>query len=181
MILPEVLGEDFMDEVVRVVLIHFDFFKNHSPFAANVLNIENRIQHQVAEHVECYGKMLVEHLDVEADALLGGEGIHIAPDGVHLAGDLLGRSVLRALEDHVLDEMRNAIPMGVFVPRTGFYPYPNGDGADMLHLLRDDGEPVGQDFAMYVAELFDHKLSPTRPGKQACLVDRTIVTHEQEP
>jgi hypothetical protein len=34
---------------------------------------------------------------------------------------------------------------------------------------------------MYVAQLFDHKLSPTRPGMQAYPCDRTIVTHEQEP
>ena len=36
MVLPEVLGENFVDQIVRAILIHLDFFENHAPFAANV-------------------------------------------------------------------------------------------------------------------------------------------------
>ena len=42
MIFPEILGEDFVDQVVGAVLVHFDFFQDHAAFAADVLDIETR-------------------------------------------------------------------------------------------------------------------------------------------
>jgi hypothetical protein len=56
--------------------------------------------------------VLVEDLDVEADGLFAGEGVEIAADGVDLAGDLLGRARGGALEDHVLDEVGDAVSGG---------------------------------------------------------------------
>src|SRR4029077_12702788 len=105
MVLPEVLGEDFINKVIRIVLIHFDFFQNHPSLAANLLAIKNRIERQVAEHIHGDGKMFVQHFDAKADTLLGGEGIHVAANRVNLASDLLGGTMARALEHHMLDEM----------------------------------------------------------------------------
>jgi hypothetical protein len=53
--------------------------------------------------------VLVEDLDVEADGLFAGEGVEVAADGVDLAGDLLGGAGGGALEDHVLDEVGDAV------------------------------------------------------------------------
>ena len=47
-------------------------------------------------------------LGVEADHLLGGEGVHVAADRVDLGCDALRRAVLGALEHHVLDEVADA-------------------------------------------------------------------------
>ncbi len=57
--------------------------------------------------------MLVEHLGVEADQLLGGEGVQIAADGIDRARDVFGGTARGALEQHVLDEMRDAVLLGV--------------------------------------------------------------------
>src|SRR5437763_13896219 len=46
--LPEILCEDFMDEIIRIVLIHFYFFQNHSTLTRNVLIVEYWIQNKVA-------------------------------------------------------------------------------------------------------------------------------------
>src|SRR5579885_1478937 len=100
--------------------------------------------------------MLVEHLRVEADALLRSKGIHVASDGVDLTGDFLGAAVLRAFEDHVLDEMRDAIPLGSLISRSGFQPDPYRSRADMLHLLSNDGQPVGQFLTTNIADFLDH-------------------------
>ena len=143
MVFPEILGEDFVDQVVGIVLVHLDLFEDDAALAADVLGIEDRVQHQVAEHVHGDGQMLVQHLDVEADAFLGGEGIHVAADGIHLAGDLLRGAVLGALEHHVLDEVRDAVPLQVFVAGAGLDPYPDRGGANVLHLLGDEDQPVG--------------------------------------
>ena len=38
--------------------------------------------------------MIVQHLDVEADGLLAGKRVQIAADGVHFAGNPLGRCAI---------------------------------------------------------------------------------------
>src|SRR5271166_420983 len=100
--------------------------------------------------------MLVQYLDVEADRLLTGEGIHIAADGVHLPRDVFGRAARRALEHHVLYEMRDAVDIGILMTRAGLHPYPHRYRADVVHLLSQDGEPIGQHLALDVPQFFYH-------------------------
>ena len=52
MIFPEILGEDFVDEIVRIVFVHLDFFHDHAALAGDVGGIEHRVQNQVAENIE---------------------------------------------------------------------------------------------------------------------------------
>ena len=129
------------------------------------VGVEDRVQHQVAENVHGDGQMLVQHLDVEADAFLGGEGVHVAADGVHLARNFLRGAVLGALEHHVLDEVRDAVPLQVFVAGTGLDPDPDRGGANVLHLLGDEDQPVGQDLATYVADFLNHTSIVAHPGR----------------
>ena len=60
------------------------------------------------EHVDRERQVLVEHLDVVARVFLGGERVHLAADRVDGLRDVLGAARRRALEEHVLDEMRDA-------------------------------------------------------------------------
>src|SRR6266404_1209923 len=143
MVLPEILSEDLMDEVIGIVLIHLDFFQDDATLASDVLGIENRIQHQVAEHVERNRKMFVQHFYTEADTLLGRKRVNVPANGIDLTRDIFSGPMLRALEHHVLDKVRYAVPLQVFVARTRLDPYSYRDGANMLHLLGDDAQSVG--------------------------------------
>src|SRR5947207_4459440 len=51
MVFPEILGEDFMDQIIRIVLIHLDLFQDHPFFANDVFGIKDRIQDQVAQNI----------------------------------------------------------------------------------------------------------------------------------
>src|SRR5581483_10363306 len=159
-IFPEILGENFVDEIIGVILIHLDFFEDDATFPPNVFHVEGGIQHQVAKNFHRDGKVFVEDLDVETDALFGGKSVHVPANRVHLAGYVFGCAMLSPLEDHVLDKMGDAIPLGVFIAGAGLYPDADGNRADMLHLFRNHGEAVGQDFASYVAYVFNHGLIP---------------------
>src|SRR5580765_1391672 len=156
MILPEILCEDFVDDVIRIVLIHLDFFENHTALPLDVFRLKDWTEYKVAQYVQCDRKMFVENFDVEADAFFRGEGIHVSADGVHLPRNIFGRAVLCALEDHVLDEMRNAIPLWIFLARPGLDPYSDRDRADVLHFLADDGQPIGQYFTTNISCFFSH-------------------------
>ena len=51
-------------------------------FLFDVLLAKQRIQHQVRQHIEGEGQMLVEHLGVEANQFLAGESVQTAADGI---------------------------------------------------------------------------------------------------
>ena len=105
MVFPEILREDFVHQVVGIIFIHLDFFNDDATLTGNVAAVEYRVQNQVAENVQSGRDVFVQDLYVEANAFLSGEGIHVAADGVDLAGDFLRRAVLGPLENHVLDEV----------------------------------------------------------------------------
>src|SRR5258708_32533981 len=104
-VFPEILGEDFVHQIVWTVLVHFDFFEDHTALADNIIGREDRIQNQVAEDIERDRQMFIEHLDAEADTFLGGESVNISADGIHLARDFFRRAMFGPLEDHVLDDV----------------------------------------------------------------------------
>src|SRR5215471_1321620 len=162
-ILPEILGKDFVNQVVGIVLVHLDFFEDDTTLAADVLDVEGRIEHQVTKHVHGDGQMLVKDLDIEADTLLGGEGVHVSTDGIDLAGYVLGTAMLGAFEDHVLNEMGDTIPLGVFVTGASLDPNAHRNGADVLHLLCDHRQAIGQDLAADMSDVFYHCCLPTGP------------------
>ena len=155
-VLEEILGEDFMHQVVGIVLIHLDLFQDDATLAHDLVGVEDRMQDHVAQNIDRERQMLVQDLDVEADRLFAGKGVHVAADGIHLAGDIFGGAVGCPLEHHVLDKMRNAIYRRVLVTRAGLHPDPHRDRADVVHVFGQDGEPVGQNLALYIANFFNH-------------------------
>src|SRR5205085_11712191 len=44
MVLPEVLGKDLMDQIIRIVLIHLDLFQDDALFPRNIFGIEDGVQ-----------------------------------------------------------------------------------------------------------------------------------------
>ena len=70
MALPEVLGEELVDQIVRRVLDHLDLFEDHLLLALDVVGGERRAHHDVGQHVDRQRQVLVEHLDVVAGVLL---------------------------------------------------------------------------------------------------------------
>ena len=125
---------------------------------------EDRVQHQVGEDVEGDGHVVGEGLDVEADGFFAGEGVEVAADGVHFAGDVLGGAGAGSLEDHVFDEVGDAVGFGGFAAGAGLDPDAHGDGAQMFHALGQNDEAVGQNgaakvsFVVIVSVRFDCRL-----------------------
>ena len=163
MVLPEVLGKDLMHQVIGVILVHLDLFHDHPALPRNIARVKHGVENQIAQNIQGRRHMLIEHFDVEADAFFGGESVHVSANGVDLPGNLFGRTALGALKNHVLDEMRDPIPLRIFVPRTGLQPYSDRGRADVLHLFRDDGQPIGQFLATNVTRFLNHDCGSCHP------------------
>ena len=119
----------------------------------DVVGREGGVEDEVGEQVEGGGDVFVEDLDVEADGFFAGEGVEVAADGVDFAGELLGGAGGGALEDHVLEEVGDAVDGERLVARAGVDPDAHGDGAEVRHLLGEDEEAVGQGGGADVAEV----------------------------
>ena len=102
------------------------------------------LQDQIGQHVEGQRQVLVENLGVVTHHLLGGEGVEAAADGIHRAGDVLGRAIPGAFEDHVLDKVGNAVLVGRLAAGAGADPNAQRYGTHVSHALGDDADAVGQ-------------------------------------
>ena len=114
------------------------------------------------------GEMLVEHLDVVARVLLRGEGIELAADRVDFLRDVFGAARVGALEEHVLDEVRDAALRLRFVPRAARQPDADAHRADVRHRLGDETKTRVQNLAC------DHRVFVSRNCLQGKGLQETI-------
>ena len=70
-----------------------------------------------------------------------------------------------ALEHHVLDKMRDAVPLGILVAGAGFDPDADRNRADVLHLFGDNRETIRQHFTPDMSYIVNHENSPSRPAE----------------
>ena len=155
-----------MQKVFGVVEVHLDLFKDDLALFFYVLGIEQRAENEVGDDIKGDGEMLVENLGVEADLFLGSESIEHAADGVHFAGDSFGGAALSTLEDHVLDEVGEAVFFGDFAAGTVANPDADGDGANVGHGLCDDHEAIGQKVLLDVARFRGHGIIVTQAERK---------------
>jgi len=106
---PEAAREKVVQQILGIVQVHLDFFENDLAFFSYVFGIEFWPEDKVGDYVKGDGQVLVEDFGVKTDLLFGREGIEHAADRIHFPGDVFGGAALRALEDHVLDEMGQAV------------------------------------------------------------------------
>src|SRR6266849_1652818 len=164
MLRPEAARENFVKQIFGIVQVHLDFFEDDLALLLHVFGVEFRAQHEVGDHVEGDGQMLVKNLGVEADLFLGGESVKHAPHGIHFAGDGFRGAPLRALENHVLHEVGQAVLFGNFAAGTVADPHADGNGTHVGHGLRDNHEAVGQNVLLNVARLGGHLIIVTQAG-----------------
>ena len=151
MVLPESLREKLVNQHVRVVFVDLDLFQNHTALALDVRGGEDRVKHQVGQHIQSDGHVVAQRLDVEADGFLAGKGVQVAADRVHLAGNVLGRARAGALEKHVLDKVRDAVGLGGLAAGAGLDPHAHGHRTQMFHALGQNNQAVRQYGAAKVA------------------------------
>ena len=115
---PEILREKLVDQVFGIVLRHADFFEDHGLLARDVFIREFRVERHVREHVERVGQVLVEDARLKQTISLEVKASSMPPTrSISRAMSSAVRRA-RALEHHVLDEMRDAVELGRLAPRS---------------------------------------------------------------
>ena len=130
------LGDEVVDEILRRVLVHRDLLEHD--LALRVEVGEGRREDHVRHHVDRGLQVLVGDARVDDRVLAGGGRVQLAAERVEDLGDLLRAVRARALEEQVLDEVRDAGLRVALVARAGADPEPERDGAHLREALRDD-------------------------------------------
>ena len=102
------LRGDVVDEVVRRVLDHRDLLEHDLALGVDVR--ERRPEHHVRHHVERALEPVVGDPGVDHGRLARRRRVQLAAELVEDLRDLLRRVARRALEEQVLDEVRDAGP-----------------------------------------------------------------------
>ena len=111
---------DVSDVALRRVEVDVHLLEDHALLLRDLGLVEPRVEEHVGEDVERDVARLRPAADVVARELLAREGVELAADRVDLGGDRAGGGpALRALEEHVLGEVRDALGLGRLVPRAG--------------------------------------------------------------
>ena len=142
MIGPEAFGEQLMDEVVRRILDHLDLFDDHLLLALDIIRTQRRTHHDVGQHVDGQRKMFVKHLQVVTRVFLGGKRVHLPTDRVDRLGNVLGAASRGALEEHVLDKMRDPALLNRLVTRAAGEPDTDAHGSHVRHPLGEEAKAV---------------------------------------
>ena len=93
-------------------------------------------------------------MDVEARVLLGREGVDIATQAIDFPGDPHRRAPPGALEEDVLQEVGDPLPLRGLVSRAGPDEESQGEGTHVLHPIDQDSGAVFED------EFLDHSGLP---------------------
>jgi hypothetical protein len=129
-------AEHVKDLLLGIVLVHGDLLQDDLALGVDVG--ERGPEDHVGHHVEGIDEMLVDDPRVDRRGLLAGAGVQL---GAHAVEDLidLQRLVLgRALEQQVLQQVRQSrLGLGL-IPRAGADPEAERHGPDGGHCLRHD-------------------------------------------
>jgi hypothetical protein len=136
------LGREVVDEVLGVVVDHRDLLEHDLALAVDVF--EGGCEHHVRHRVERALDMGVGHARVDDGRLARGRGVQLAAHRVEELGDLLRAVPLRALEEQVLDEVRDPGARPRLVARPGADPEPQRDRPHPAQRLAGDALAAGQ-------------------------------------
>src|SRR2546428_11276744 len=88
--LPNLRGEEIVDDVVGRVLYHLDLLEDHRLLTLELVGVEERVEQNIRQQIDRERQGLGEYPDVEAGGLLGRKSVHMAADSEHRAGCRFG-------------------------------------------------------------------------------------------
>ena len=136
------LRDDVVDEVLRVVVDHRDLLEHD--LALGVDLGEHRVVDHADDHVERRLEPVVGDAGVDERRLPRGGRVQLAAETVEDLRDLLRGVRAGALEEQVLDEVRDPGARVGLVARAGADPEAERDGADTRNVLGDDSLAGGE-------------------------------------
>ena len=149
-------GQPLAHQVLGGVLVHADLLQDDPPLQLHVPLVEPGVEQHIGQNVQPLVQVPVQGAAVEAGVLLGGVGVELPADGVHVPGQLARRAAGGPLEQHVLDEVGGPVLPGGLVAGAHPHEEAQGGGLGPGHLLEEQPGPVGQGDRLIHSGLLKH-------------------------
>ncbi len=138
-----------VDEDVRqvcgLVVGAGDLLNHDAALLLQLVGVEPRPADEVGEEVDRLDDPVGPDDDEEGDDVVAREGVHARTQDLGGGVDVaVGRMVLSALEDHVLEEMRHPALLGALDPRAGVEGDDRRDRARAVDADAEEWQPVGE-------------------------------------
>ena len=136
---------EFGAHAVRVVEAHGELAADHLLFLGEFAVRQGGVERGVGQKFDRGGRAVGRHVDPVDRAVEGGVGIDVAPGLLHGARDFVGTAFFRALENHVLEQMREsrAEPLA-FMNAAALHPDLHAGHRCGVIGLDQHGETVGE-------------------------------------
>jgi hypothetical protein len=142
------------------VLLALEFFR-----------IECRVRENVRQHVDRERHVRLEHTREVAGRFDARCRVEIAADGLDCFGNLARGTPLRALERHMLEQMRNSVLVGLLVAAAGSDPYAERRGFEVCHPVSNHRQAGRK-----TSHLHSHAAAPSRAAREADATNRSTAT-----
>ena len=160
----------FENQIVGRILNRADLLDDDVLLARDLVGIEGGSGQDVRQHVEGERHVGLQGARIIGRHLDAGRRIEVAADRLDLLGDLTGRAALGALEGHVLEKMRHAMLVRLFVATAATDPDPERSGLEMRHGVGHDDESGGE-----TANLDAHAAAPSRAARLTSKTNRSTA------
>ena len=137
-------GEEIEHQVVRRVFDRPDFLDDNILLSFELLRVERALGEKVANDVKHEIRVARQNAGEIACPFNAGLCVEVAADVFDRLGDFAGASTARALERHMLDEMREPVLARALVARSRLDEHADRRGLNMGRRLGYDGEPRGK-------------------------------------
>ena len=139
---PELRRELVGHHGLGAVLVGQDLLAHDRALALDLRLVEARAAHDVGHHLDRLRQVFGEHAGGVADLLARRERVEVTAERLEARGDRARVARGRALEHHVLDEVRDPELLARLVARAGAKPRAERQRAPVGQRLGQHGEPV---------------------------------------
>ena len=145
LIAPHGAVEQEVHQVRRRVFGLAQFLEDHPPLLFDIPGVEARAQKHIGQHIHRAVEMDIGDFSVVDGRLEAGICIQNAADALDRVGDQLGGwASLAALEQQMLDEVRDPVVRFILIAGSDVDPHSDRDRPDMAHLFGHDPDAVRQ-------------------------------------
>ena len=122
---------------------------DHLQLAAELVGVDGRVHQRVALDGDRLAQVVGREHHVVGGVIVAGAGVEVAAGGLGVPGDLPRPAARRALEEHVLQHVRDPGPAVRFVEEPGLHVGHHGGHGGGAVALDQEREAVGQHLAAH--------------------------------
>ena len=132
------------DDIVRRVVGLAYFLKDDRPLTRQLPLVEQRMLQQIGDDIDGKRDIFLQNAGIIGGVFASGIGIHLTADRLDLLGDHLGRAAPGALEQHMLQQMRDTVFGLGLVARAAAGPNAHRGAFDLGHRIGGDAQAIRQ-------------------------------------